>query len=124
MNLKEKVGQRLMVGISGSTLDPETRVLLEEIQPGAIILFKRNIITAAQVRELTTQLKELFLSPPLIAIDQEGGLVVRFVRDITVFPGNMALGATDSVDLAYQQGIASARELKDTGIDINVGLFF
>ena len=120
MNLSEKVGQRLVVGIRGSTLDTKTKELLEEIQPGSIILFRRNIKTSAQVKKLIYNLKGLFSSPPLIAIDQEGGLVIRFTNDITVFPGNMALGAADSVDLAYQQGLISAWELKNIGIDINL----
>ncbi|MDY6855653.1 MAG: beta-N-acetylhexosaminidase [Thermodesulfobacteriota bacterium] len=120
MNLSEKIGQRLMVGIKGSALDTETRELLEEIQPGSVILFKRNIVSALQVKELILEIKELLFIPPLIAIDQEGGLVVRFIRDATVFPGNMALGATDSYDLAFKQGIVSSSELKNMGIDMNL----
>jgi beta-N-acetylhexosaminidase len=120
MDLSEKIGQRLMVGIKGSTLDTETRELLEEIRPGSVILFKRNISSALQVKELILEVKGLLSLPPLIAIDQEGGLVVRFIGDATVFPGNMALGATDSYDLAYKQGLASSSELKDMGIDMNL----
>ena len=120
MDLSGKIGQRLMVGIKGSALDTETRELLEEIQPGSVILFKRNIVSALQVKELIFEIKGLLSIPPLIAIDQEGGLVVRFIKDATVFPGNMALGATDSYDLAFKQGIASSSELKDMGIDMNL----
>ena len=120
MDLKEKIGQRLMVGIRGKTLDGETRKLLREIKPGSIILFKRNIESAAQVKRLIHDLKEILPSFPLIAVDQEGGLVVRFSKDITIFPGNMALGAAGSADLAYRQGLVSAGELKDIGIDINL----
>jgi len=120
MNLEERVGQRLMVGIRGDSLDTDTKDLLQEIKPGSVILFRRNIKSAAQVRELIFSVKGLLPSPPLIAIDQEGGLVVRFIRDITVFPGNMALGATDSTDLAYRQGLISASELKNIGVDINL----
>ena len=120
MNLSEKIGQRLMVGIRGTTLDGETRNLLQEIKPGSIILFRRNIKSAAQVKRLIVELKNLLPSPPLIAIDQEGGLVVRFTSGLCLFPGNMALGATGSYDLAFQQGLVSGRELKNIGIDINL----
>jgi beta-N-acetylhexosaminidase len=46
--------------------------------------------------------------------------VVRFFKELTVFPGNMALGATRSEDMAFRQGFLSARQLKSLGIDINL----
>ena len=118
--LKAQVGQRLMIGIKGTHLDTETEKHLQEIKPGSVILFKRNISSAQQVRDLISQIKGILPTPPLIAIDQEGGRVIRFTSGITVFPGNMALGATGSTDLAYKQGLASASQLKAIGIDINL----
>jgi beta-N-acetylhexosaminidase len=118
--LKEQIGQRLMVGIKGTHLDTETAKHLQEIKPGSVILFKRNISSAQQVSNLISQIKDILSIPPLIAIDQEGGRVIRFTSGITVFPGNMALGATGSTDLAYNQGLASASQLKAIGIDINL----
>ena len=118
--LKEQVGQRLMIGITGPHLDAETETHVKEIKPGSVILFKRNISSAQQVSELISRIKGILPSPPLIAIDQEGGRVIRFTSDITVFPGNMALGAAGSTALAYKQGLASASQLKAIGIDINL----
>ena len=109
-----------MIGITGTHLDRETEKHLKEINPGSVILFKRNISSAHQTGELISHIKEILPSPPLIAIDQEGGRVIRFTSDITVFPGNMALGATGSTDLAYKQGLESASQLKEIGIDINL----
>ncbi len=109
-----------MVGISGTTIDSETRKHLQEIKPGSVILFSRNISSVRQVEKLIAQLHELLPSPPLIAIDQEGGRVIRFTKGITVFPGNMALGAAGSIELSYQQGLLSALQLKETGIDLNL----
>lgn len=120
MDLKEKIGQRLMIGIEGNTIDAKTKKHLLELQPGFIILFSRNISSPTQVRTLITHLHELLPSPPLIAIDQEGGRVIRFTKGVTVFPGNMALGAAGSPLLAYHQGLISAFQLKKMGITINL----
>lgn len=120
MEMKEKVGQRFMIGIRGKTLDGETAEQIQSIQPGSIILFSRNISSLKQVKRLISQIHDCLPYPPLIAIDQEGGRVVRFVRGVTVFPGNMALGAAGSADLAYQQGYLSASQLKELGIHINL----
>ena len=109
-----------MIGIKGTHLDRETERHLKEIKPGSVILFKRNISSAHQTAELISHIKDILSTPPLIAIDQEGGRVIRFTKDITVFPGNMALGAAGSLDLAYQQGLTSALQLKGIGIDINL----
>jgi beta-N-acetylhexosaminidase len=51
VELEEKVGQRLMIGIHGTSLDGHTREHLKRIQPGSVILFSRNIETAGQVKE-------------------------------------------------------------------------
>jgi len=120
MNIEEKVGQRLMVGINGKTIDSETRKHLLTIKPGFVILFSRNISSAKQVEKLITHIRKLLPLPPLTAIDQEGGRVIRFTKDLTVFPGNMALGAANSLNLAYQQGLLSAHQLKKIGFDLNL----
>jgi beta-N-acetylhexosaminidase len=120
MEREKIVGQCLMVGISGTHLDGNTRQHLQRISPGAVILFSRNIIDRRQTKALIEDIKASVDPIPLIAIDQEGGLVVRFFEDITVMPGNMALGAAASPDLAFRQGAVSAQELKSIGIDINL----
>lgn len=109
-----------MIGIRGTSLDEETRTHLREIAPGGVILFSRNIKNRDQVKNLIREIKKEVAPPPLLAIDQEGGLVVRFFREVTIMPGNMALGAVGSSELAYQQGALTAHEIKSIGFDINL----
>ncbi|QLH36307.1 MAG: glycoside hydrolase family 3 protein [Parachlamydiaceae bacterium] len=54
--------------------------------------------------------------PANIVIDQEGGIVSRLVENFTVFPGNMALAATQDPFLARQTGLALGQEMKAVGI--------
>ncbi len=45
-------GQLLMVGIPGQELDEITRAIIQDLQVGGIILFKRNIAHPQQVADL------------------------------------------------------------------------
>ena len=73
-------GQHLFIGIPGKQLTPATRRFLDEVRPGGIILFARNVGTAGELRELTRSLRALDYRP-LIAMDQESGRVNR-LREI------------------------------------------
>src|SRR5260370_5902196 len=56
----------------------------------------------------------------LIAIDQENGIVQRLGEAATIFPGNMALGAIGSEEIAFQVAQATGHELKALGINMNL----
>ncbi|MBA4683865.1 MAG: beta-N-acetylhexosaminidase [Planctomycetes bacterium] len=119
-------GQRLWIGIPSTELDSATIELLQELKPGGIILFRRNIDSADQVRRLTRDLRKWAGESLHICIDQEGGRVVRFPDGITFFPGNMALGSLAcsdpevALELAFAQGWHTGMELLELGIDINL----
>jgi len=123
--LKAKVGQMFMVGFEGEgPSDPLLR-LIQEYHIGGIVLFGRNVQTPAQVKELIEQLQGCARRaganlPLLVAIDQEGGIVTRLTRGFTIFPGNMALGAIDSEELAGRVGEVMAREMVAMGINMNL----
>src|SRR6185295_7895903 len=75
LSLEEKVGQLFWIGFQGTFLGPDLRALLDRVRPGGLILFSRNIESAAQVRSLTDDLHRTLRIPPFIALDQEGGRV-------------------------------------------------
>ncbi len=125
MTLEEQIGQLLMVGFWGTTPSPEIIDLIQRYHVGNIILFSRNIHDSQQVLELTMQLQEIAREagqryPLFIAIDQENGIVQRLGDIVTIFPGNMALGAIGSVDIAYKVAEATGNELKGLGINMNL----
>lgn len=123
MDLKQKIGQLLMVGFQNNNLT-EIEKLIHEYKFGNVILFKRNIKDKKQLKELNESIKKMILKEtgviPLIAIGQECGTVQRFSNDITYFPGNMAVGATENCDNAYTIGKMLALELKESGINMNI----
>lgn len=84
--LEQKIGQLFFIGISGPTLDDETRDLLRMVSPGGVCLFARNIKEAVQTRKLLDDINELLPATPFLSLDQEGGLVDRLRRVITPMP--------------------------------------
>jgi beta-N-acetylhexosaminidase len=103
--LPEQIGRLLFVGVPGPTLDD-------------VILFRRNAGTPVEIASLTTALHAL-PSQPLVAIDHEGGRVLRLGEPFTPFPPAAAVGRTRHPDLAYRVGRAMGQELAGVGIDLN-----
>src|SRR3954467_12732854 len=73
----DSLGQLIMTGVPGKELDVKTAELFRRVQPGAFILFGRNLENAAQLRKLIDDLRDLSEIEPIITIDQEGGRVSR-----------------------------------------------
>ena len=124
MTIEEKVGQLIMVGFEGTQANETIETHIRERFVGGIVLFSRNIQSPQQTAELTNQLQRLASGtvrqiPLFIGIDQEGGWVIRLKEGATVLPGNMALGATDSTELAEHAGEVTALELAAVGVNLN-----
>ncbi len=114
---------QLMHSFRGHTPPPD---VLEGIRRGdiaAFCLFAYNVESPAQLRTLTDALhqaaREGGQPPPLVGIDQEGGQLIAVMNGATELPGNMALGATRSPELAGQAGRVTARELLAMGCNLN-----
>jgi len=119
MTLEELVGQRLAFGIPGTTLRPEDVRLFGETKAGGLILYRRNFESAAQLTGLLTGLEEAIGRRLLIATDHEGGRVIMLGEGVTVFPDNLAVGASREAISAERQGRIEALELRRLGIDLN-----
>ena len=67
-----------ILGCSGTRVTPEERAFFAEAKPWGFILFRRNIDTAEQTRQLCDALREAVGDEDtLVFIDQEGGRVQR-----------------------------------------------
>ena len=122
MSDADKVGQLLMIGIHGKTLNDDAKFMLNEYRVGGIILFDRNMESKDQVKSLITDInktgKSAGLTPLFIGIDQEGGAVARMENQLIKVPPAEELGKEpieQVVSLAKQSGT----ELKDLGFNIN-----
>ncbi len=119
-SLHEKVGRMLLVGFEGLEAPQYILDWLAEGRIGGIILFARNVESPRQLAELVRSLQEASKHPPLISIDQEGGIVARLRDGFSESPGAMALGAAGSEDLAERVSHALGTELRALGINFNL----
>jgi beta-N-acetylhexosaminidase len=111
-------GRLVMVDIEGRRLDAATARFLRQHHIRAVCLFRWNLGTEAEVRQLTADLREVMGPHALIGIDQEGGSVVR-ATFLPQPPAAMALGAAGDAPMAEQVGAAVARGLASLGINWN-----
>jgi beta-N-acetylhexosaminidase len=85
---------------------------------GGITLFAYNVRGPAQLATLTARLREA--GDVLVAIDEEGGDVTRLEAESgSSYPGNLALGAVDDLELTEEVAAAIAGELARAGVNLN-----
>ncbi len=121
LTVRQLAGQRVVAGFSGTEAP---RPLLRRVhrgELGGVILFSYSIRSRPQVRALTATLQRARPrgAPPLIvSIDQEGGLVKRLSGAPSLSPAE--LGARNDPALASREGIATARNLRNVGVNVNL----
>lgn len=121
MTLREKIAQMIITNSFGYALDNNSAEykrlsnLIVNEKVGGVIFFKGNSVQQA---ELTNSLQSLSETPLLISADYERGTKMR-LDDGSLFPSNMALGATRNPELAYLMGIQIAKECRSIGVHQN-----
>jgi beta-N-acetylhexosaminidase len=117
--LEQQIGQLFYIGLPGPELDQETRALLEEVKPGGIIIFGRNVASPEQLRSLLDQARELLPVEPLCGIDQEGGLVDRLRRIFTPMPSARTIRQHGDLAAARSLGRITGEVLRMLGFNMN-----
>ncbi|HVB37781.1 MAG TPA: glycoside hydrolase family 3 N-terminal domain-containing protein [Vicinamibacterales bacterium] len=112
-------GCRLLRTFEGADPTPRVLAAIGRGEASGITLFRaKNVVSPAQLRALCAALQAARPAgdPPLvIGIDQEGGQLQAVGYGATAWPGNLALGATGSEDLARRAGRAIATEVAAMG---------
>lgn len=122
MSDADKVGQLMMIGIHGKSLNDDAKFMLNEYRVGGIILFDRNMESKDQVKTLITDInkagKSAGLTPLFLGIDQEGGAVARMDDKLIKVPPAEEVGK-EPVEQAAALAKEVGTELKELGFNIN-----
>ncbi|HYA40536.1 MAG TPA: glycoside hydrolase family 3 N-terminal domain-containing protein [Syntrophobacteraceae bacterium] len=118
----EEAGIHLFLGFRGVNFEEELKYLIREYRPGGIVLFKRNIEDAVQLKTLVSNAQALAIAelhrPVFFAVDQEGGSVQRLSPQFTYIPSARSLAESGRGAVAHWAA-ACAADLREIGIQIN-----
>lgn len=131
-SIDDQIGQMLLVGFRGTTLDSSNHILrdLEDYNLGGVILYEkdgptqsrpRNIESPEQLQALVTALKIHSKEKLFVAIDQEGGVVNR-LKTSYGFPASVTaqyLGELNNEDSTRYYAASMATTLGEMGINLN-----
>ncbi|HWS88517.1 MAG TPA: glycoside hydrolase family 3 N-terminal domain-containing protein [Pyrinomonadaceae bacterium] len=117
--LEHQIGQLLFIGLPGPELDAGARALLEEVRPGGVIIFGRNVAAPEQLRGLLDGVREVLRVEPLLGIDQEGGLVDRLRKICTPMPAARVIRQHGDLAGARTHGRLTGEVLRLLGFNLN-----
>lgn len=124
LSLEAKVGQLLIVHFNGNQLNDDAKKLIKEAHVGGIIYYNwaNDLESPEQAHALSRQLQtyaKAHALPLFISVDQEGGVVNRLKKCLTIFPGNRALAMANVLEWTEQCGMAMGQELRSVGVNLN-----
>lgn len=115
MPLEQQVGQLVVLSFSGTEVPAYVREAMRERRAAGAILFGGNVVSPAQLRRLTADLRRGSWRP-LVAVDQEGGQVRRVPW---VGPTEPA-PEQEAGDTVRADARGAARELRALGITVTL----
>ncbi|MCE1164523.1 MAG: glycoside hydrolase family 3 protein [Bacteroidetes bacterium] len=121
MSLREKIAQMIVTYSDGVYLDESDAEykrldkLITGEKIGGIIFFKGKVLEETRTINKLQALSEI---PLLISQDFERGTAMR-LEDGSIFPNNMAIGATRNKELAYKMGFQISKECRAIGVHQN-----
>lgn len=119
LSIRQAAGSLLVVGLSATDLSGLERSWLKLVRPAGIILFRRNITSAQQTRDLLLESTGLCAPHAFRCVDVEGGTVDRLREALAALPSAQAVALADNKKpgLAREHGELVARGISAFGFN-------
>ena len=119
LDLRSQVGQLLILGFDGTEFTPDLCNRLSLLQPGGIILFARNIVSAEQTNSLLRESYRTVEAPMFLCVDMEGGTVDRLKNVIAPAPSVEQVSSTGVKKLFREHGRLIGEEVRALGFNVD-----
>lgn len=118
--LRRLVASVVVAGVPESGLDAYFESVLRDCPFGGFIFFDRNASSLGALRVLTDALRARYEGlPPILAIDQEGGRVMRLRDGVAALPPANEVGASGDEERAERLGAQCAFDLRRAGCNLD-----
>jgi beta-N-acetylhexosaminidase len=124
VDLRQQVGQLLIMGFDGLALDSKLRTTLASLQPGGLILFARNIESPQQTWGLLRDCQATARLPMFLCVDMEGGKVDRLQNMIAPAPAAEKVCKGGSSRLFRMHGNIIGLEVRAMGFNTDFAPVF
>lgn len=122
MNIKEKFGQMIMLGLDIDTINDEIISLIKDYKIGGLVLYKKNYHDIDSMKNLINKLKEINTNniPLFIAVDQENGRVNRLPNEIERIYSAEKQTMTNDIEIINECNNITAEILSNIGVNMNL----
>lgn len=118
-------GALFISAYQGSTPDAAFLRFYRESSPAGVIVFADNCEDVVALRESIAQLQELSDGLALVAVDQEGGKILRLKREALMYPSAAEYGrqaACESLEVALEQYRSDLTRVSEGLIELGINL--
>lgn len=123
-NLRRAAGSLLVVGLSGMEMTGLERAWMRVVEPGGVILFRRNIADSEQTRSLLAEATGLCAGHAFRCVDVEGGSVDRLRDALAAMPSaqavDKAMRSTGNLTLPREHGELIALGVRAFGFNVTL----
>ncbi len=117
LELRQQVGQLLIMGLDGTSVSTRLRLMLATLCPAGVILFKRNIAEATQIHALLREASKAVSTPMFLCVDMEGGTVDRLRDVIAPVPSVADVAVAGSKKVFRNHGRILGEEVRALGFN-------